>query len=130
MGRYWWGLGAMLAAGCMTAGPPERLGGPTPDRRYINPGTMAGLDGFTHAVKVGTTVYVSGEVALDSLGHLVGPGDLKAQAASARRLATPKYHEDVSSRQSRAAAANIRATSSGRRRTERASLSQTGMGRA
>jgi len=83
MGRYWWGLGAMLAAGCMTAGPPDRLGGPTPDRRYINPGTMAGLDGFTHAVKVGTTVYVSGEVALDSLGHLVGPGDLKAQAAQA-----------------------------------------------
>ena len=82
-GRYWWGLGVIVATGCMAAGPPERPGGPTPDRRYINPGTMAGLDGFTHAVKVGTTVYVSGEVALDSLGQLVGPGDLKAQAAQA-----------------------------------------------
>ena len=85
MGRYWWGgsLAAILATGCMAAGPPERPGSLAPDRRYINPGTMASLDGFTHAVKVGTTVYVSGEVALDSLGQLVGQGDLKAQATQA-----------------------------------------------
>jgi enamine deaminase RidA (YjgF/YER057c/UK114 family) len=51
--------------------------------RYINPGTMAGLDGFTHAVRVGQMVYVSGEVALDSMGNLVGPGDLAAQARQA-----------------------------------------------
>src|SRR6266511_842772 len=82
-GRDWWGLGVIVATGCMAAGPPERPGSVTPDRRYINPGTMAGLDGFTHAVKVGTTVYVSGEVALDSLGQLVGRGDLRAQAAQA-----------------------------------------------
>ena len=85
VGRYWCGgsLAAILATGCMAAGPPERPGSLAPDRRYINPGTMAGLDGFTHAVRVGTTVYVSGEVALDSLGQLVGQGDLKAQAAQA-----------------------------------------------
>ena len=85
MGRSWWegSLAAILATGCMAAGPPERPGALAPDRRFINPGTMAALDGFTHAVKVGTTVYVSGEVALDSLGQLVGPGDLKAQAAQA-----------------------------------------------
>ncbi len=53
------------------------------ETRYINPGTLAGLDGFTHAVRVGQTVYVSGEVALDSLGNLVGPGDLAAQARQA-----------------------------------------------
>jgi enamine deaminase RidA (YjgF/YER057c/UK114 family) len=58
-------------------------GGGGTDTRYINPGTLAGLDGFTHAVRVGQTVYVSGEVALDSLGHLVGPGDLAAQARQA-----------------------------------------------
>src|SRR6266511_2313777 len=51
--------------------------------RYINPGTLAALPGFTHAVRVGPTVYVSGEVALDSTGQLVGPGDLRAQAAQA-----------------------------------------------
>ena len=62
-----------------------RMGGgfdPT-NTRYINPGTMAALEGFTHAVRVGQMVYVSGEVALDSMGHLVGPGDLAAQARQA-----------------------------------------------
>ena len=62
-----------------------RMGGgfdPT-STRYINPGTLAGLDGFTHAVRVGQMVYVSGEVALDSMGTLVGPGDLAAQARQA-----------------------------------------------
>jgi len=59
------------------------MGGFGGDTRYINPGTMAALDGFTHAVRVGLTIYISGEVPLDSLGHLVGPGDLKAQAQQA-----------------------------------------------
>jgi enamine deaminase RidA (YjgF/YER057c/UK114 family) len=90
-------MAAMLTGACasvMGAGGPGAEGGPSgrrgmlPDRggtdtRYINPGTLAGLDGFTHAVRVGQTVYVSGEVALDSLGHLVGPGDLRAQARQA-----------------------------------------------
>jgi len=58
--------------------------GPEPlEPRYINPGTMAALPGFTHAVKVGPTVYISGEVALDSTGRLVGPGDLRAQTRQA-----------------------------------------------
>ena len=63
-------------------GPGDRFG-PEGGTRYINPGTLAALDGFTHAVKVGLTIYVSGEVPLDSLGHLVGPGDLRAQARQA-----------------------------------------------
>ena len=58
-------------------------GGDPTATRYINPGTMAGLNGFTHAVRVGQLVYVSGEVALDSMGNLVGPGDLAAQARQA-----------------------------------------------
>src|SRR6266508_3869694 len=86
---------AAAALGCapvMATGGPEGEGprgmrgggglGPT-DTRYINPGTLAALDGFTHAVRVGSTVYVSGEVALDSLGGLVGPGNLAAQARQA-----------------------------------------------
>src|SRR3989441_4846866 len=51
--------------------------------RYITPGTLAALPGFTHAVRVGATLYVSGEVALDSTGKLVGPGDVRAQARQA-----------------------------------------------
>jgi enamine deaminase RidA (YjgF/YER057c/UK114 family) len=88
--RCWWGVGAaavLWALSCAPAagGPPRGFGpdGGGGGRRYINPGTLAALEGFTHAVKVGSTVYVSGEVALDSLGRLVGAGDLKAQAAQA-----------------------------------------------
>jgi enamine deaminase RidA (YjgF/YER057c/UK114 family) len=80
-------VGAALMAAC---GPPpgggfrQSPGGFDPvATRYINPGTLAAIPGFTHAVRVGATVYVSGEVALDSTGRLVGPGDLKAQAAQA-----------------------------------------------
>jgi enamine deaminase RidA (YjgF/YER057c/UK114 family) len=77
----------MGAGGPVGEGPGGGRGGMSPaggtDTRYINPGTLAGLDGFTHAVRVGATVYVSGEVALDSLGRLVGPGDLGAQARQA-----------------------------------------------
>jgi enamine deaminase RidA (YjgF/YER057c/UK114 family) len=58
--------------------------GPDPvDRRYVNPGTLAAVEGFTHAVRVGMTRYSSGEVALDSSGGLVGAGDLRAQARQA-----------------------------------------------
>ncbi|HMG18605.1 MAG TPA: RidA family protein [Gemmatimonadales bacterium] len=79
------GLVDTPAIGQGRAGPGGRTGGgfdPTATR-YINPGTLAGLDGFTHAVRVGQMVYVSGEVALDSVGGLVGPGDLAAQARQA-----------------------------------------------
>lgn len=79
------GLVGAPAMGQGRAGPGGRTGGgfdPTATR-YINPGTLAALDGFTHAVRVGQMVYVSGEVALDSMGNLVGPGDLAAQARQA-----------------------------------------------
>jgi enamine deaminase RidA (YjgF/YER057c/UK114 family) len=52
-------------------------------RGYLNPLTLAALPGFTHAVKVGPVVYVSGELPLDSAGHLVGGSDLGAQARQA-----------------------------------------------
>lgn len=76
----------MLAA-CMASGPRgpgDRPGDIDPGTmRHVNPGTLAAIPGFTHAVKVGSTIYVSGEVALDSTGQLVGAGDLRAQAAQA-----------------------------------------------
>lgn len=76
---------AAVAAACGMAPTPGGIRpGPDPvTTRYINPGTLAALSGFTHAVRIGSTLYVSGEVALDSTGHLVGPGDLRAQAVQA-----------------------------------------------
>src|SRR6059058_3446934 len=86
---YPFAAGVVLLAACV--GPPSgghgRFGPPgglEPSQpRYINPGTLAALPGFTHAVRAGATLYVSREVALDSTGQLVGPGDLRAQAAQA-----------------------------------------------
>lgn len=73
-------------AGSGPGGPVRRGAGPGFDpteTRYINPGTLAALDGFTHAVRVGNLLYVSGQVPLDSAGALVGAGDLAAQARQA-----------------------------------------------
>ena len=75
--------GGLGCAPAMGQGRGERGGFDPTATRYINPGTLAALDGFTHAVRVGQMVYVSGEVALDSMGGLVGPGDLAAQARQA-----------------------------------------------
>ena len=82
-------LAAMLVGACATAGggygggPPPGRTEPASGKRFVNPGTLAALDGFTHAVRLGFTTYVSGEVPLDSTGQLVGPGDLRAQARQA-----------------------------------------------
>jgi len=35
--------------------------------------------GYSHAAKVGTTLYISGQVALDRGGRLIGKGDITAQ---------------------------------------------------
>jgi enamine deaminase RidA (YjgF/YER057c/UK114 family) len=39
-------------------------------------------NGYAHLAKVksGTPVFIAGQVALDPSGHLVGPGDFRAQA--------------------------------------------------
>src|SRR5207302_1099342 len=73
-----------LLAACVAPTPGAVRQVPDPvSTRYINPGTLAALPGFTHAVRIGPTLYVSGEVALDSTGRLVGPGDVGAQADQA-----------------------------------------------
>jgi enamine deaminase RidA (YjgF/YER057c/UK114 family) len=47
---------------------------------------LAPPPGFAHAVTVsGRLAFVSGQVALDADGQLVGPGDLTAQTAQALR---------------------------------------------
>jgi enamine deaminase RidA (YjgF/YER057c/UK114 family) len=35
---------------------------------------------ISHAIKTGNTIYISGQVALDPDGNLVGDGDIEAQA--------------------------------------------------
>lgn len=56
----------------------------TDDRnlRFSNPPGLAPAPGYTQVVEAtgGRTIYVSGQVALDRKGEIVGEGDLEAQA--------------------------------------------------
>lgn len=57
-----------------------------PDReppiRFLKPPTLNPPTGYSHVAEVsgGRLVFISGQVALDREGKLVGPGDLEAQA--------------------------------------------------
>lgn len=44
----------------------------------VNPGQLAKPSGFTHGVKAGSTVYLSGQTALDGVGAIV-PGGIVEQ---------------------------------------------------
>jgi reactive intermediate/imine deaminase len=48
---------------------------------FLNPDTMPKPNGYTNIVEVrsGRTIYISGQVALNRDGQLVGIGDLEAQ---------------------------------------------------
>ena len=54
---------------------------PEPNRA-LNPATLAPPTGYSHVVEARgrRTIYISGQVALDPHGQLVGPNDLRAQA--------------------------------------------------
>lgn len=56
-----------------------------PTKRFLNPSTLARTQGFTPVVKAGDTVYISGQVARDAQGTLVGKGDPEAQARQVYR---------------------------------------------
>lgn len=49
--------------------------------QHLNPPTLPVPRGYSHIVtaRAGRTVYISGQVALDASGALVGAGDLRAQ---------------------------------------------------
>lgn len=56
------------------------------ETRHINPDTLLQPRGYTHVVTVsapGKIIFVSGQVAVDKDGKLVGPGDLKTQVRQA-----------------------------------------------
>ena len=51
--------------------------------KRTNPPTLSKPTGYTHVVEVtgpGKIIYIAGQVALDKDGHVVGAGDMKAQA--------------------------------------------------
>lgn len=52
-----------------------------PRMKHVNPEGLSKPTGYTHVVEVtgGRTLYVSGQIALDRTGALIGKGDLKAQ---------------------------------------------------
>jgi enamine deaminase RidA (YjgF/YER057c/UK114 family) len=52
------------------------------ERRFINPLELSVPTGYSHVVisSAGRTVHVSGQVAFDATGRIVGAGDLRAQA--------------------------------------------------
>ncbi len=70
---------AFLCSVLLLALPPALEG---QGLRYINPPSLAKPTGYTHVVVApdGRTVYVAGQVALDSTGLLVGGEDFRHQA--------------------------------------------------
>jgi enamine deaminase RidA (YjgF/YER057c/UK114 family) len=58
------------------------------ERKHINPDALATPRGYTHVVAVEGAkklVFVSGQVAIDKQGNLVGKGDLAAQVRQAAK---------------------------------------------
>ncbi len=51
-------------------------------KEFINPSTISTPTGYTHVVSArgARMIYISGQIALDRQGNLVGAGDLRAQA--------------------------------------------------
>lgn len=51
------------------------------DKKFLNPPTIATPRGYTHAVTAtsGKMIWISGQVAFNVKGELVGKGDLRAQ---------------------------------------------------
>lgn len=80
-------VGYLLAlTACTQSYSPRRMPGPVP----LDPGAVSvsapsvpGVPGFSSAIRMGLTVHLSGQVALDSAANLVGTGDLALQSRQA-----------------------------------------------
>ncbi|HYM39130.1 MAG TPA: RidA family protein [Thermoplasmata archaeon] len=55
---------------------------PPPSLRFLNPPTLSPPAGYSHVAEAtgGRILFLSGQVALEAAGKLVGPNDLAAQA--------------------------------------------------
>ena len=49
------------------------------DLTVINPSTVHPATNYSHAVRMGDLIFVSGQVAMTPSGELVGQGDVRAQ---------------------------------------------------
>ncbi len=49
-------------------------------KEIVVPEKVHSTTGYSHAVRAGDTIYVSGQVALNHEGHLMGKGDVEQQA--------------------------------------------------
>lgn len=98
-------LGILILAGCgPAAAPSSGTGGPgriypmaPPAPEFLQAPTVPAIDGFSSAVKVGQTIYLAGQVPLDSTGFLVGRGNRIAQfrQALANASAVVRYARGV-----------------------------------
>src|SRR5436305_7899324 len=61
---------------------PALASAQAPKIKRTNPPELSKPTGYTHVVEAtsGKTVYISGQIALDKDGKVVGEGDMKAQA--------------------------------------------------
>jgi enamine deaminase RidA (YjgF/YER057c/UK114 family) len=64
------------------AGTPSPPAGGS-SKEYISAPGAPPAKAYTHVVKVGHTLYISGQMALDVERRLVGPGDVAAQTRQA-----------------------------------------------
>lgn len=53
--------------------------------RVNPPGVHTPQANYSHVTRVGTTLYISGQLGLDQDGKLIGPGDAAAQAEQCYR---------------------------------------------
>lgn len=73
------GAAVALAAALLLA--PGSGGAQGPTIRRINPPTLSAPTGYTHVVEASgaRTLYIAGQVAMDSTGRVVGVGNFRAQ---------------------------------------------------
>jgi enamine deaminase RidA (YjgF/YER057c/UK114 family) len=88
---------ALAACGPTTSAPPQPAAPPgsgriypmaPPTPEFLQAPNVPTLPGFSSAVKIGQTIYLAGQVPLDSTGLLVGEGDRVAQLKRALGNAT------------------------------------------
>ena len=70
-----------LTLGCAATPAPSLA--PSDSVRFVNPRTLALPRGYSHVAEVPSgsrLLFIAGQVALDSVGRIVGQGDFRAQA--------------------------------------------------
>ncbi len=57
----------------------QKMATQSTDVHFVKSPSLPPSPGYTHVVRAGNTIYISGQVALDRSGNVVGKGDFKAQ---------------------------------------------------